>query len=179
MKSLEEALADVRDGSRDAINLVYNHTYKQVYALCYSYMRNEIDATAIALDTYYNVRKYINSYKPNTNAIGWICMIAKNLCKNKLKADSKTVAIDEFYDGSLVEENNNDKEHQEEELLKVMNKVLNNKELYIVINHITNDLTFGEIAKSTNSNENTVRWAYNNALKKVRKYLGKEKQNEI
>ena len=46
--------------------------------------------------------------------------------------------------------------------------VLNENELRVVILHAVNGIKFKEIARLTGGLESSVRWQYNNALKKVR-----------
>ena len=47
-------------------------------------------------------------------------------------------------------------------------KELNEQEFRIVVLHAVNNLKFKEIAELTGGLESTIRWQYNNAIKKVR-----------
>ncbi|MFR7880520.1 MAG: RNA polymerase sigma factor [Christensenellales bacterium] len=69
---------------------------------------------------------------------------------------------------SLIEDN--------QEILKLAKEILKDNEFRLIILHTIEGLSLVEIAKSLNKNESTIRWQYNNGLKKLRKEL--ERRNK-
>ena len=59
--------------------------------------------------------------------------------------------------------------HDESGIIALSEKILNENEFRIVILHAVNEVKFKDIAKIVGGLETTVRWQYNNAIKKVRK----------
>ena len=55
-------------------------------------------------------------------------------------------------------------------------EILKDNEFRLIILHTFEGLSLVEIAKSLNKNESTIRWQYNNGLKKLRKEL--ERRNK-
>ena len=89
-----------------------------------------------------------------------------------IRSKKKTVSVD-FNDEETVntlqlEHEDAPKAADESGIIALAKSVLNENELRVVILHAVNGIKFKEIAKLTGGLESSVRWQYNNALKKVR-----------
>ena len=58
--------------------------------------------------------------------------------------------------------------HDESGIIALSEKLLSEKEFRILVLHAINDMKFKEIAAVVGGLESTVRWQYNNAIKKVK-----------
>ena len=162
---IEEYMERLKLGEENALDSIYNKTKKLVFSICLSYVKDYMLAEDMMQDTYINVVKYIKSYKKNTNPEAWICTIAKNLCLNEIKKNKKI----EYGDYAMeVADNQNDNSTP---LIDIAIKILKDSELRILLPHIIDDRKFVDIAHDLKMSEGTVRWKYNNALNKIRKYV--------
>jgi DNA-directed RNA polymerase specialized sigma24 family protein len=89
-----------------------------------------------------------------------------------LREKKKTVSVD-FNDEETVnvlnlEHEDAPKVFDESGIIGIAKHVLNEKEFRIVILHAVNGVKFKEIARLTGGLESSVRWTYNNALKKIK-----------
>lgn len=172
---LEDAIISLANGNVDSLDIIYKETNRLVFSIAYSITHSKEDSEDIMMDTFLSIRKYANSYKINTNPLAWISTIAKNASKTYIKNKKKEVSVDNIYDSAVyknsIDRNERDKINIALETAKL---VLKENELKIVLLHLIDYLTFKEIGEIIHKNENTVRWAYNNAINKVRKKLNKE-----
>ncbi len=160
----------------DALSPLYDLTSKPLYALCYSYFKNQQSAEDALSDTYLRAVKEINKFS-GKSGFNWLYTIAKNICLNKLKRESREVKIDlqdektvNMLDEILSEEPT---EIQDTEITDLAKKALNENEFKILIMHAVGGYKFKEIAGIFGKFEATVRWQYNNAIKKLKKELKK------
>ena len=141
---------------------------KQNFAALEKFIRDSADALS---DTYLAIVKNIDKYR-GESGYNWIYTIAKNTCLNILRSKKKTVSVD-FNDEETVntlhlEHEDAPKTADESGIIALAKSVLNENELRVVILHAVNGIKFKEIARLTGGLESSVRWQYNNALKKVR-----------
>ena len=169
--NIDKYLLRIKQGDISALNLLYEETSKQLYSLCYTYTHNHQNSEDALFETYLSAIKNIEKYR-NEKGFNWLYTIAKNICLNMLKKNKKNIFVD-FYDEGVIntfglKEDNLIHLHDESGIIAFSEKVLNDKEFRIVILHTVNDLKFKDIAKIIGSLETTVRWQYNNAIKKVK-----------
>lgn len=152
---------------------LYDCTSKKLYALCYTYFQNRADAEDAVSETYLKVLGNIDKFQ-GSGGYMWMCTIAKNICLNMLKSQSRTVSTD-FTDeathsvfGEALAEAPVDTAG-EDALVELAKRVLGEKEFQILILRAVMGENFRTIAHMVDGNEATVRWQYQNALKKVRK----------
>ncbi len=172
---LDEYMVQLRDGDIDALDHIYEETKNLVFSICLSYMQDYMLAEDMMQDTYIRVRKYIEKYKPNSNAKSWISKIAKNTCLNEIKKRKRISLVSDVYDMDNISE----ERKEETPLLDIALKILKPKELLILLSHIMDNKKLVDIAKDLNIPEGTVRWKYNNSLSKIRKYLERSNVDEI
>ena len=170
-KRVDEYLVSLRQGDSSALDCLYELTSKQIYAVCYSYLHDPHDSSDALSDTYLAIVKNIDKYR-GESGYNWIYTIAKNISLNMIREKKKTVAVD-FYDEETVnvlhlEHEEAPRVADESGIIAIAKSVLNEKEFRIVVLHAVNDVKFKEIAKLTGGLESSVRWTYNNALKKIK-----------
>jgi RNA polymerase sigma-70 factor (ECF subfamily) len=89
-KSVDETIGNQADdrelvlrcqrGDMDAYELLVRNNRQRVYALAYSMLRNEQDATDVCQDTFVRAWQAIGSFKNNSRFSTWLYRIATNLC---------------------------------------------------------------------------------------------------
>ncbi|HRX14516.1 MAG TPA: RNA polymerase sigma factor [Eubacteriales bacterium] len=168
---LEKALQRLGRGENSALDEIYEQTAKTVFAVAYSYTRNKFAAEDISQETYINIMRYISYYKPNTNPKAWIIQIAKNASLNYLKKTKReaTENIEKIYE--LQTDEKTDQKFESDELVKLIEKSLDQVTANIVLLHLIGDMTFEEISRVTETNGSTVRWKYGKAMKSLEKIL--------
>jgi len=177
---LEDFIKDFINGNQDAFDEIYKATDKLVFSVCLSYMKDKSLAEDMMQESYLSAFRFIKSYRLGTSFEAWICTIAKNTCINELKKRKKITYVGDYYDNAIIDESNDEEETPKEEtpLLDIALKILNEKELQILLPHIIEGKQLIDIAKENKLPEGTVRWRYNNALNKIRKYVERSKNNE-
>jgi RNA polymerase sigma-70 factor (ECF subfamily) len=172
---LEENLSKLGRGDDCALEIIYNIMKGSVFALCFSILKNYSAAEDMMQDTFINVKKYILSYKTGTNGKAWILTICKNNCLNYIKKRKHEKLTDFQID---IKDDKELKAKDESGIITLTVNNLKKIDSRIVLLHTIGGLTLKEIAESENMSEGTVRWKYNNSLKKLKKLLEKEGKNE-
>lgn len=167
----DEYLTRLRQGDRSALDLLYQATSKQLYSLCYTYTHNHHDSEDALSETYLSVMTNIDKYR-GENGFNWIYTIAKNTCLSMLRRKSRVMSVD-FDDEETVNTLHLPSDappsvYDESGIIALSEKVLKEQEFRIVILHAVNGMKFKDIAHLLGGLESTVRWQYNNALKKVK-----------
>ena len=170
-KRVDDYLVSLRQGDSSALDCLYELTSKQIYAVCFSYLHDPHDSADALSDTYFSIVKNIEKYR-GESGYNWIYTIAKNISLNMIREKKKTVSVD-FNDEETVNVLNLEHEDaprvfDESGIVAIAKQTLNEKEFRIVILHAVNGIKFKEIARLTGGLESSVRWTYNNALKKIK-----------
>ena len=170
-RKVDEYLERLRQGDSSALDLLYDATSKPLYSICYTYLHDPHDSADALSETFLAIIKNIDKFK-GSGGTNWLYTIAKNISLNILRDKKKTVSVD-FNDEETQNTLHLDSESppdipEESEIVTVAKKVLNEKEFRVVMLHAVNGLKFKEIADITGGLETSVRWQYNNALKKIK-----------
>ncbi|MEG1608680.1 MAG: RNA polymerase sigma factor, partial [Clostridia bacterium] len=111
-----------------------------------------------------------NQYADGTNARAWINTISRNLALNVYKKRKKECLVD-FEEKDCFGESKEMLARDETGIIAMTLKVLDKNESDIVLMHTIGEIKLVEIAKMMNKSSATVRWQYNNALNKLRKFV--------
>ena len=168
---IDEYLNKIRQGDSSALDPLYRESSKPLLSLCYTYLREIHDSEEALSETYILVVRNIHKYN-GKNGFNWIYTIAKNVCLNMIRRKKKSVSVD-FNDEETVNtlDLRSDAEirvFDESGIISIAERVLNENEFRILVMHAVNDMKFKDVAKVVGGFEATVRWQYNNAIKKVK-----------
>lgn len=168
---VDEYLTRLRQGDSSALDLLYNASSKQLYSICYSYLHDPHDSADALSDTFLAIVKNIEKYR-GESGYNWIYTIAKNTSLNIIRNKKKTVSVD-FNDEETVnvlnlEHEDAPKMNDESGIIAIAKRVLNEKEFRVVVLHAINGMKFKDIAKLIGGIESSVRWQYNNSIKKIK-----------
>ena len=168
---VDEYLKKIRQGERSALAPLYELTAKKLYSLCYTYTHNSYDSEDALSETYLAAIRNIEKYN-GKSGYNWLYTIAKNVCLNMLAKNGRTEPMDfddeETLNALSLSSDEGIKIYDESGIIALSEKILGENEFRIVIMHAVNEMKFSEIAKILGGLESTVRWQYNNAIKKVK-----------
>ena len=107
--------------------------------------------------------------KPGKSILGYLYTISRNLSLNYLEKQKRYLDDGEtLLDTVPINEENY---LDNSEIIKIMKEILSQDMFNVIILHLVNGLDYKEISEMLDRNENTVRWQYNEGLKKVREAL--------
>ena len=166
-------IKQIAGGNRKAFEKFYNEYYRLVYAVAYSVTRSTPDAEDVASEVFVTIWRKAESYRGGS-AKAWICSIVKNHALNFIKKRNReNVALTETHDCGCY---SIDEDAEQKITIESALKILSNEERETVL-YYNAGLKHREIAEITQTSIGTITWRYNNALKKMRKFLT-EGENE-
>lgn len=93
--TLEKQLKKLSNGDQSAFEYIYEQTYKTVYYIALSVLRERSLAEDVMQSAYLSVIKHASSFRRGTNVTAWIAKIAKNEALNLKKKRDREVYVDE------------------------------------------------------------------------------------
>lgn len=163
---LEKNMQEMQKGSESAFETIYNLTQKKVFFVIYSIIKDYQLSEELMQDTYIKIRKNINSYKKNTNAIAWIITIARNLTLNAYNKRKREL-ITEKPNNDYIFSYNLETNVLNNLLLQNLFTALDETERQVVTLY-TVGFKHKEIATQLNKPLGTVLWIYQKALTKMK-----------
>lgn len=167
---LEQCIARIADGDKNALAELYNNTRISVYSFAFSVLKDSDDAEDILHDCFLHVWQSANAYKSMGKPMAWIITITRNLCLMKLREYSKN--------GDKPRENWEAYIHSDEHLstedkaiIRECMSNLSDEERQIVILHAVAGFKHREIAELYGRPVSTVLSKYNRAIKKMRNMI--------
>lgn len=166
-EAYEIYILDISNGSKEALELLYNKTKSYVYGYAFSMLNNVTDAEDVMQDTYVNIYKYASMYNPRNKPLAWILTITKNLCLNKLKQKKRRKETDISDIEHIITK---DKKHMHHDytLARTILEELTEEEKKIIVLSSVEGLKYREIAHLLDLNLSTVLSKYHRAMKKLR-----------
>ena len=174
---LETYMEKLKSGDMEALDFVYEATSKSVYFLAYGILRNKERAEDVMQETYVRVVQGAAGYKNKLKASAWILRIARNLCYSEYMKSKRNLCLEQ------LELEPQDAVNEEDDWIINMDlrgamSCLKPTEREIVSLFALKEYKHREIAKIVGRPTGSVQWAYNNAIKKMRKFLQGGKSNE-
>jgi len=93
----KELLAKLKDGDRDAFNILVEAYQQKVINLAYGMLSSQEDAYDAAQETFIRIYKNIGEFKGASSLSTWIYRICTNICNDMLRKRSKvrgTISLD-------------------------------------------------------------------------------------
>ncbi len=172
-REVDRYLTEIRAGSPEAMEKLYDCVSKPLFALCYGYFHNAHDSEDALQEAFLTIKRKIEMYN-GTSGFNWVYTITKNICLKTLQRSGRVQPVD-FTDSLTVDKYYGDSSTEgpvafdESGIIKLSRQILNDNEYEILIFHAVYGMPFKEIASFTGRIEATVRWQYHNAITKVRK----------
>lgn len=163
-----------------AFEILIKQNQKMVRSVIYKFITNPDDLNDVSQEVFIKAFKSIKTYKSQSKFSTWLCRIAINSCKDKLKSKSrhqqKVVNIDEHDFMEIAETTNYTLEEtvsasQEQKIVfQEIKKLPLNQRMALVL-HDIEDMSYEEIAKITNCPVGTVKSRIFNARKSLKNKL--------
>ena len=93
-----------RATEENGIAAVYERQYMTVYRVCFSFLRNEADASDMMQETFMRYMTCAEVPAPGRHETAWLVMTAGNLCRNFLRDHRNRISPDELDISSLADE---------------------------------------------------------------------------
>ena len=167
LSDLDCLIAKIAKNDKEALGQLYNETRSGVYAYALSILKDRHDAEDVLQDCYLCIRSAAKNYESCGKPMAWILTITKHLCLKIL--DQKKYSASLTYDQAAPSTDPDDKL-----VIEGCLKVLSDSERQIVVLHAVSGIKHRDIALIMELPLATVLSKYHRALKKMKKYLGKE-----
>ena len=168
---LEEKIRAYRAGDGGAFDAIYDMTYKAVYFRILYIVHDKMYAEDILHDAYLRALQHLDAYRPGSDFLAWISRIGRNLALNFIEKKKREVQTDfqeeEFRFSA--------KEPEIPWLFALAQEILAEDEYEILMLCQVAGYKRREVAAMLALPVGTVTWKNNEALKKLRRHLEKEK----
>lgn len=164
----KELIRKVHNGSKEALNMIVEKYYDEIYRFCLYLTGQETDSYDITQEVFLRFIKYVDSYEYR-NLKGYLLIIARNLCRDYFHHKKDTCCIeDDFYMGAEDTGLNN---LEDQMVLWQALQQIPIKQREIIILRIYEELRFHEIAGILGCNQSTVKSRFRLGLKSLRKIM--------
>lgn len=171
-EKLKKLILILKKGDQSAFEEFYQLTKEKIFYNIFALTKNYSLSEDLLQDTYITFLKMIPNIDEEKSIIGLLMTISRNLTLDFFRKNKKIVELDDIHEKTIkTEEKNNIDKHF---LIDNIRKILNDKEMEILILHIFSDMTFESIAKMKKKALGTILWSYNNSIKKLKRSLNYE-----
>lgn len=161
----KELIRRVQKGNKDALSLIIERYYDDIYRFCLYLTGQETDSYDITQEVFLKFIKYMDSYQ-HKNLKGYLLTIARNLCNSYFGRKRISEDIDSI---DIAEENSQMKNVEDKVILWKLLQELSPEQREIVILRVYEDLPFKDIGKMLGINTSTVKSRYRLAITNMRK----------
>lgn len=170
---LDSCLSRISTGDSLALADLYDCTSASVYAFALSILKNTQDAEDVLHDCYLQIYSAASGYRSCGKPMAWILTITRNLCLLKFRDQQKVSHIPQEEWEPYLEACGQMSVEDKVVLSECMNR-LSETERQVVILHAVAGFRHREISELLNMPLATVLSKYSRAIKKLKKYIGKE-----
>ncbi len=163
----KELIRRVQKRDKDALNIIIERYYKDIYRFCLYLTGQENDSYDITQEVFLRFMKYIDAYR-DKNLKGYLLIIARNLCSSYFYKEKMTEDIEGI---EISQESVQMKEVEDRMFLRNILQELPKEQREVVILRTYEDLPFKEIAKMLGVNTSTVKSRYRLGIAHMRKRL--------
>jgi RNA polymerase sigma factor (sigma-70 family) len=164
---VEDCIAAVARGEKDALAKLYEETYGAVYGYALSIVKNGQDAEDVLQDTYLKIWEGAGTYRPMGKPLAWIFTITRNLARMLLREQKRSVTV-EPQDWEAVFAGRPEMNYEDRLVLLALLEILNSEERQIVMLHALAGWKHREIAKFCKISLTATLSKYSRAMKKLR-----------
>lgn len=174
---LDECIAKIAEKSSDALSDLYGKTSTAVFSYALSILKHRQDAEDVLHDCFVQIYNSANQYKSSGKPMAWILTIARNLCMQKFRRDSKVIDLQDD-DWEIYLESKDDMSVEEKLLIKKCMRSLPTEDLQIIVLHAVCGYKMREIAEMLGVPLSTVLSKHSRSIKKLRQSLEEESRDD-
>ena len=164
----EVIIEELLNGELSYFNEFYEKTKYKLFYNILAILKDPVLSEDALQETYLKFLNNLNKLKKEKNILGYLMVVSRNVALDMLKKSSREVQIDD-YNLSLINDNGINFEYSN--ILLKVKEILSDMEFQIFILHVINEMTHKEISRLLKKPLGSITWAYNNALKKLKKGL--------
>lgn len=169
----KELIRKVHNGNKEALNIIINRYYDEIYRFCFYLTGYETDSYDITQEVFLKFIRYVDSYQYK-NLKGYLFIIARNLCYDFFRHKKDTVRIEE-----IAESGKDDLQIrgvEDEMLIEQALLRISAEQREVIVLKIYEGLKFMEIAKMLGCNLSTVKSRYHAGLNRLKKIMEEESE---
>lgn len=164
----KELIRKVHNGSKEALNMIADRYYDEIYRFCLYLTGQETDSYDITQEVFLRFIKYVDSYEYR-NLKGYLLIIARNLCRDYFHHKKDTCCIED--DSYMGAEDTKLGNLENRMVLWQALQQLPVKQREIIVLRIYEELRFHEIAEILGCNQSTVKSRFRLGIKSLRKIM--------
>ena len=164
----EVIIENLLNGELSYFNEFYEKTKYKLFYNILAILKDPVLSEDALQETYLKFLNNLNKLKKEKNILGYLMVVSRNVALDMLKKSSREVQIDD-YNLSLINDNGINFEYSN--ILLKVKEILSDMEFQIFILHVINEMKHKEISRLLKKPLGSITWAYNNALKKLKKGL--------
>ena len=168
--ALEDCIARIAGGDKDALADLYNRTRPAVYGFALSIVKNAHDAEDILHDACLQVWNAAGGYRRQGKPMAWVLTITRNLALMKLRERGRTRDLPQE-EWEALPAWNPQVTTEDQTVLEAALNTLTVEERQVVLLHAVSGLKHREIAKLLEMPLPTVLSKYRRSLSKLKKKL--------
>lgn len=165
VRLLDKAVARWKNGDADAFEYIYDNTYKVVFFVAHSILKNRTYAQDIVQETYLRVFRDLKE-REISNFTAYLTTVAKNLAINEYNKNKRISLTDE---GEPATDTHFEK--QEYGLISAAQKLLDETDYKIVVMCVIAGYKRREASKILGIPVSTVSYRLKTALQTLKKFL--------
>lgn len=180
---LEELVTRAKNGDQQALNQLYNDTYRQAYQVAMQMFHDENEAFDILQDSYIKAFNNLSNLKEPSKFKSWFFQIVSNTCRDYLRKRKNNPM---FFSDMTYEDDNGENEiefvdestafspeenvdySETQRLVAEMIDNLPDEQRLVLLMYYIEGLSIKEIAQSLEISENTVKSRMNYGKKKLK-----------
>ena len=167
MKELTELLTRYQAGDAKA----FREFFARTKTLVFNYLRRRTQSQAEAEDafqeTYYRIHKYILTFDPEKNPIGWVLSIARNVVARLWRRNSRIKSADVDPE-QLHDLRSSAKAVDDAEEVGSLLETLDPRDRRLLEQRYLEDKSFAEIARTEGMKQDNARQVISRAVRKLR-----------
>ncbi len=176
-KELENAMLSLKRGDSNALETIYNLTYRGVFSFVFPIMKDYMATEDVLQMTYISVFEKISLYQEKSSALNWILTMAKNIALNEFNKAKRSVEFDFDAEQAIPSNLYSFDESLDTPTIELASKILSEEDFKILMMYVVGGYKHREIADILELPLGTVTWKYNAALDKIRIELDKQERH--
>jgi RNA polymerase sigma-70 factor (ECF subfamily) len=175
--NIDALVRAAREGDRDAFMTIVATYQRKVFMLAYSILRDREDALDIVQETFLRFYRKAGLYKEGNSFQGWLLRIAKNLCVDHYRKNTRRrrelespKSLDELHVAASPDPTVSVAGEMRDATVRCIDRLAGRQRLVFVLRHV-DELQFNEISEAMNISMGTAKSLHFKAVRNLRKWL--------
>lgn len=169
-----ELIQKVHSGNKEAIGIIIERYYADIYRFCLYMVQTEDDAYDIAQETFLKFIKYGTSYK-HKNLKGYLLTIARNICFNYFRDRKEKMTAVEWKEIDNIPNHKDALTETENAVyLKNLLKELSQDTREVIVLRIYEEMKFRDIARIMGCSVSTAKSRFRLGVNQLKKLMEKD-----